>query len=68
MNKKEIETLIYKVSNRYIKEMHIALTKYYGTEIHTTDDLRKAKSYSFKELIIGLKIFIKSRLCLFPIS
>jgi predicted nucleotidyltransferase len=61
MNKEEIETLIFKVSNRYIKEMYIVLSKFYGKEISTTDDLRKAKFYSLKELIVVLKVFIKSR-------
>jgi len=61
MNKKEIETLIFKVSTEYIKEMYIALSKFYGKKILTTDDLRKAKSYSLKELTIAFKVFIKSR-------
>lgn len=61
MNPKETKDLHTQVLSLYHKEMHIALSKLYAKKIVTTDDLRKAKFLSFRELIFKIKILIMTK-------
>jgi hypothetical protein len=58
MHAKETKDFHSQIVSLYQKEMFIALSKYYRRKIKSTDDLKKAQTYSLKEIIIQIKVLI----------
>ena len=61
MSKEEVTDLYQPILTNYLSEVKIALSKLYGTNIRNIDDLRKAKKYSFNEIVVQLKSLILAR-------
>lgn len=61
MNSHQLTRLYKEVIQLFFDEMFKALSIFYGTQIVSTDDIRKAKAYSQHELLIITKHFIKLR-------